>query len=78
MKMRFVTQERRVSISRLSDAIVFEAGLAIDADGAPNAYGPHGRGLDRLANARRDGRWVSIATDKRGRPLLQKKGRYSG
>jgi hypothetical protein len=67
-----------VTITRISDAIIFEAGMAIDADGAPNAYAPRGRGLDRLANARRRTRWVGIATNKRGQPLVQKRGRYRG
>ncbi|MBZ5525217.1 MAG: glycoside hydrolase family 75 protein [Acidobacteriia bacterium] len=52
--------------------------MAIDADGAPNAYDPHDRGLDRLANARRRHHWIGVATDKRGHPLVQKRGRYRG
>lgn len=31
--------------------VVFRSGLAIDADGAPNAYAPHDRGIDNLGNA---------------------------
>jgi hypothetical protein len=46
---------RHVSAYRLkdSDAVFYESGLAIDADGAPNAYHPSGSppGLDSLAAA---------------------------
>lgn len=46
------------------------AGLAVDADGAPNAYAPPGSGLkplDALANAGRPGNWWGIVTHT-GRP----------
>ena len=77
-KTQFPMRNGDLSITHISGAIVFEAGMAIDADGAPNAYGPHDRGLDRLANARHGNRWVGIATNQRGKPLIQKKGRYRG
>jgi hypothetical protein len=77
-KIRMPMHSGALRITEVPGAIVFEAGLAIDADGAPNAYAPHGRGLDRLANARHGHRWVGIATDKHGLPLVQKKGRYRG
>ena len=77
-KIRLPMRGGPVSITSISGAVIFSAGMAIDADGAPNAYAPHDRGLDRLANARRQNRWVGIATDKRGRPFMQKKGRYRG
>jgi hypothetical protein len=67
-----------VTITHLAGAVVFEAGMAIDADGAPNAYAPHDRGLDRTDNARRRRHWVGVATDGRGKPLVQKKGPYRG
>ncbi len=57
-----------------SSAIVFEAGLAIDADGAPDAYGPDGLGLDHLANAGKPGNWWAIVTEDgtaSGRPVVQ-------
>ena len=76
--IRLPMRSGNLSVAHVSGAIVFEAGMAIDADGAPNAYGPHDRGLDRLANARRHHRWIGIATDKRGKPLVQQKGRYRG
>jgi hypothetical protein len=53
------------------NALVFYAGLAIDADGAPNAYGPNGRGLDALANAGKPGSWWALATRDDGEPIVQ-------
>jgi hypothetical protein len=67
-----------VTVTHLSGAVVFEAGMAIDADGAPNAYAPKDRGLDHIANARHHRHWVGVATDRHGKPLVQKKGRYRG
>ncbi len=56
-------------------AFFFKAGMAMDADGAPNAYHPvHGRGLDNLANAGHEGNWYGVVTDtgqKNGKPVLQ-------
>ena len=54
------------------DAVLYEAGMAIDADGAPNAYHPNDDdGLDDLANAGEPGHWWAIATDENGEPLVQ-------
>jgi hypothetical protein len=53
--------------------IIFLAGMAIDADGAPNAYGPSGTDpLDYLANAGSEGDWWGIACDSDGNPYVQK------
>jgi hypothetical protein len=53
-------------------ACFFESPLAVDADGAPNAYGPHGlHSLDNLGNAGHPGHWWGIVTDKQGRPVVQ-------
>lgn len=56
----------------------FIAGMAIDADGSPRAYGPKGTSpLDILANAGNPGNWWGIATDSGepgGTPVLQKSG----
>src|SRR5882724_11919445 len=70
----FPVREGSISISRIAGAVIFQAGLTIDADGAPNAYAPHDKGLDFNANARssKDGTWVSVVTDRHGRPVLQK------
>lgn len=54
--------------------LIFEAGLAIDADGAPNAYHPDGKGLDHLANAGKPGNWWGVVTDDgtpKGAPVVQ-------
>ncbi len=55
-------------------AFFFEAGMTIDADGAPDAYHPDNTGTDHLANAGRPGNWWALATDtgqSSGRPVVQ-------
>lgn len=56
-------------------AFFFHAGMAIDADGAPQAYHPDpGQGLDLLSNAGRPGKWFGIVTDNGqpgGNPVIQ-------
>lgn len=55
-------------------AFYFSAGMAIDADGAPDAYHPDDIGKDFLANAGRPGNWWALVTDNGkpdGRPLIQ-------
>src|SRR5215472_9024296 len=52
--------------------------MTIDADGAPNAYAPHNRGLDYTANARGAQRWVALVTNEHGWPVIQKSGPYRG
>jgi len=52
-------------------AFFFEAGMTIDADGAPDAYNPEDTGLDFLANAGRPGRWWALVTDNDGQPVVQ-------
>lgn len=47
------------------------SGMAIDADGSPNAYGPNNSGLDYTANAGRDGNWWGLATDGNKNPIVQ-------
>jgi hypothetical protein len=58
-------------------AFVYEAGLAIDADGAFRAYHPNNRlGLDTIEHAGRPGNWWALATDTgqpTGRPVVQGK-----
>ncbi|HEV8183009.1 MAG TPA: hypothetical protein VGQ61_11595, partial [Candidatus Angelobacter sp.] len=44
-------ETRAFPAQRIGDAVLFQSGMYIDADGAPNAYGPHNRGLDFTANA---------------------------
>jgi len=55
----------------VTQAFFFTTGMAIDADGAPNAYHPDDTGIDELANAGWPGHWNGIITDRDGIPLLQ-------
>jgi hypothetical protein len=71
-------QGRKLAVHMSSGAILFTAGMRIDADGAPNAYGPHNTGLDYTANAKNGDSWVGIATDSSGKPVVQRSGRYRG
>lgn len=66
-------QEREVLIRHLpgSTAFFYEAGMTIDADGAPNAYHPENTGLDDLANAGAPGSWQGLAKDTDGEPFIQ-------
>jgi hypothetical protein len=60
-------------------AFVFEAGLAIDVDGAPNAYGPNDTGLDYTQNAKDNGAWVGVYVDPNtGQPVIQASGPFQG
>lgn len=52
----------------------YKSTMGVDADGAPNAYGPHNSGLDWTRNAGHPGHWTSIVTDNGkpgGKPVLQ-------
>lgn len=51
--------------------VAFKGGLSVDADGSPHAYHPANTGLDALANAGRPGNWWGLATDSRGKPVVQ-------
>ncbi|HMF91890.1 MAG TPA: glycoside hydrolase family 75 protein [Candidatus Angelobacter sp.] len=72
------TRKGTVPIASVGDAVFFEAGLAIDADGAPNAYGPHNKGLDLNVHARGQNGWAGVLADAHGNPVLQKRGAYRG
>jgi hypothetical protein len=54
---------------------LFEAGMSIDAGGAPHAYHPDGKsGLDDLRNAGGPGNWYGVVTDNGqpdGNPVVQ-------
>jgi hypothetical protein len=71
-------ETRAFPAQRIGDAVLFQSGMYIDADGAPNAYGPHNRGLDFTANAVRGGRFLSVALHPDGRPVIQRSGRFKG
>jgi hypothetical protein len=71
-------EARAFPAQRIGDAVLFQSGMYVDADGAPNAYGPHNRGLDFTANAVRGGRFLSVALHPDGRPVIQRSGRFKG
>jgi len=52
-------------------AFFYEAGMTIDADGAPNAYHPDNIGLDDLSNAGSPGYWMGLAKNADGEPFVQ-------
>ena len=55
-------------------ALFFKSGLMIDEDGAPDAYGPGGKGISALANAGKPGNWWGVVTDNGradGEPVVQ-------
>lgn len=54
-----------------NDGFFYEAGMTIDADGAPNAYNPQNTGIDDLANAGGPGYWEGLAKDREGKPYIQ-------
>jgi hypothetical protein len=65
--------EREIPIWHLpgDSAFFYEAGMTIDADGAPNAYHPDNIGLDDLSNAGSPGNWYGLAKDADGEPFVQ-------
>jgi hypothetical protein len=66
---------RTVNIFRSDTAVLFTAGMAVDAVGAPNAYGPKEKpGLDFLENAGRPGNFFGIVTGPDGKLCVQKTG----
>ena len=68
-------QVGKTGVTRAGAALVWTSGMAIDADGAPNAYHPTpGTGLDHLANAGTPGNWWGVVTDDgtaNGTPVVQ-------
>jgi hypothetical protein len=70
---RFGELREQAPIWQLGDgpAFYFKSGMAIDADGAPNAYNADDTGLDRLYNAGQPGQWDGIVQDEDGNPLIQ-------
>lgn len=66
--------KKRIGYSNIyldDGAVVYEAGMQIDADGGPHAYNPVSfKGLDKLANAGHPGNWWALATHA-GVPYIQ-------
>lgn len=71
-------KSRSFVVQKIGSAVLFESGMEVDADGAPNAYGPGDIGLDYTANARNGQAWAGVATDTDGNPVTQKTGPYQG
>jgi glycosyl hydrolase group 75 (putative chitosanase) len=69
---------RTLPIRKIGGAVLFAAGMYVDADGAPNAYAPHDKGLDFTANAKNGGNFVSLVLHADGHPVVQRSGRYKG
>jgi hypothetical protein len=74
----FALKRQELSVLKINGGVLFTAGMTIDADGAPNAYGPKNRGLDYTANARGAHGWVALVTNTKGRPVIQRTGPYRG
>lgn len=63
-----------VEVSTVGKSLRWTSGLAIDCDGAPNAYAPIAsglHGLDYLANAGSAGKWWGLVCDSTGQPIVQ-------
>lgn len=58
-------------VQKLDGIVFYEGALAVDADGAGQAYGPHNAGLDYTADAGEEGNWYGIVTDSSGNPVIQ-------
>src|SRR5262249_42823532 len=70
-----------ITVPQADSALFYKSRLAIDADGAPNAYHPKPQsslGLDYLANAGNDDDWWGIATDSSNNPYIQQTGKFEG
>src|SRR5215469_15331978 len=67
----FPLTDQDLTVIKTGGAVLFTAGMTIDADGAPNAYAPHNRGLDYTANARGAQGWIALVTNDNGRPIIQ-------
>lgn len=74
----FALKNRDLPVGELNGGVFFTAGMTVDADGAPNAYGPRNTGLDYTANARGAHGWVALVTNERGNPVRQRSGPYRG
>src|SRR5215470_9187461 len=74
----FALKSRDLPVGKLNGGVFFTAGMTVDADGAPNAYGPRNTGLDYTANARGAHGWVALVTNKGGHPVRQRRGPYRG
>lgn len=74
-KLKRIGYSDVLKIDAVAPAVVFHAGMTIDADGAYRAYHPDSKkGLDYLANAGRPGKWWGVVTgngNQSGTPVVQ-------
>ena len=78
-KSQLTGQETRVLRKVDSAPVVYFSGMAIDADGAPNAYHPDDHdGLDDLKHAGDGAKWWALVLDKRRNPVVQQSGEFAG
>lgn len=57
-----------------NQVLFYKSVMKVDADGAPNAVGPHNTGLDTTASAGHPGNWWGVVTNNgqsNGTPVLQ-------
>lgn len=69
-----------VKVSSIPGAVAYVSCMRVDADGAPNAYGPKSKpGIDNIGNAGAPGNWWALVLDKNTKqPYVQKSGPYAG
>jgi hypothetical protein len=53
------------------NALFYQTGLKIDADGSPRAYHPEDLGLDFNYNGGSNGVWWGVVTNDKGQPVVQ-------
>jgi hypothetical protein len=53
------------------NALFYQTGLKIDADGSPHAYHPEDKGLDFNYNGGSNGVWWGVVTNAMGQPVVQ-------
>jgi hypothetical protein len=53
------------------NALFYQTGLKIDADGSPHAYHPEDKGLDFNYNGGSSGVWWGVVTNDKGQPVVQ-------
>jgi hypothetical protein len=74
-KPQFLIRIGHSNLYQVDNAVLFTAGMTVDADGSPRAYNPvSSKGLDALANAGHPGNWWGIATNNgkaSGEPVIQ-------
>lgn len=79
-----VLKGKAVPVQKIGDAVIFSAGMKIDVDGAPNAYGPDNKGLDFTENAKsfhkdtKTCHWAGVVAVDGGNPVMQQAGLCKG